>query len=173
MQPLEGEANTKQLAQLESARKNAEVTEARIGMYYRKLTRDQRGRFDRIVNGISKKEGICVTKNPLELILARQIALNTVRIEQGELDILNGVAERYSHDAEKWLLLLQKERREAMKDLVLLLRTGSKKGQINKFSDIRDSLREEDGLEKSVIPETPPTGHERRFYDDDIIRTAK
>jgi len=173
MQALEVVGNQKQLQQLERARENAHVTEARIGAYFRKLTKDQKARFNRIVSSICKKEGVTYAKYPIELILIRQIALNTVRIEQGELEILDGRAEAYTSDAEKWLLALQKERREAMKDLILLLKTGDKKGHINKFSDIRDSLREEDGLEKSPEPDNAPTGHERRSYDDDIVRTVK
>jgi hypothetical protein len=174
VQPLEAELTTKEkqkLSQLEVL-EDKDYVGARIGIFYHKLPKKQKRRFDRVCTTICRKMKIEFAKSPLEMLLIRQIAMLTIRIEQAELDILEGRAERYSKDIESWLFLAQKERREAMSLLMLFHRTGDKKSGTSKFSDLRDELRDEQGLGKSQETEPIIDGHDRRSYDD-ITRTVK
>jgi len=174
VQPLQAEVTTKEkqkLAQLEVL-EDKDYVGARIGIFYHKLPKRQKRRFDRVCTTICRKMKIEFAKNPLEMLLIRQVAMNTIRIEQAELDLLEGKYAKYTSDIEKWLFLAQKERRDAMAGLILLYKSGDKKSGTSKFGDLRDELRDEQGLEKSKEVELSPDGHDRRSYDD-ITRTAK
>jgi hypothetical protein len=151
---------------------NKDALGARIGLFYHKLPKAQKKRFDKVSYTIVKKMKLDFARNPLEVLLVRQIAMNTIKIEQAELDLIEGKAEHYTSDVEKWLFLAQKERRETMLNLVMIAKTADKKSGTSKFGDLRDELREEQGLEKSELKELSPDGHDRRSYDD-ITRTAR
>lgn len=154
----------------------AEQLNIRIGAYFSELDPKQKQRFTRIVNHISKRFKLKAYDNPLEYILIRQIALNSIRIEKTEKKLLED--ENYAHDdkLEKWLLGIQAERRNAMETLWTLIKTNRKKGDVEKFGDMRDYLREAEGLPKSEIV-VSPDGHDRRFKSDGttdgVTRIAK
>lgn len=152
---------------LERAEDSSDKDNIRIGAYYSKLKTNQKKRFDKIVLSISNKLKINSIKNPLEIILVRQIALNTVRIEEAELAMFNSNDEKYLVAIEKWLFSAQRERREAMSTLMTLTKKEKGKSTTDSFGKLRDILRDEKGLEKSTSEvELPPDGHDRRHYDN-------
>ena len=142
----------------------------RVGQYYSKLKSNQRDRFDRIIRSLCHKYGLIQNKCPLEMILMRQIALNSIRIEEAESWLIDNPDKMWITDVEKWLLLIQKERREAVNLLASLVKMVEKEGKLNTFGNLRDGLREEEGLPKSKKMELSPNGHQRRHYDG-ITRT--
>jgi hypothetical protein len=165
--PLDPVHKDKQIVKVEE---EAERTNIRIGAYYSKLKTNQKKRFENIVRAISRRLKLFARKNPVEYILIRQIALNTIRIEEAELSLMDGINEKYASDVEKWLLLAQKERRDAMTTLFTIMKREDKKSGIEKFNELRDILREEKDLPPSKVQLTPD-GHDRRHYDD-ITRTT-
>ena len=136
-----------------------------IELYYKKLNEEKKGRFDRIVTSIVKNFDLKKSKNPLETLLARQIALNTIRIEEAELDIIDQKFAKYGDKIEKWLFSAQKERRDAMTTLSNLLKAVGIKGKKDSYFNLRDDLREDEGLGKSENNQVNPDGHDRRYHD--------
>jgi len=152
---------------------NPHQIDTRIGHYYRKLEKFQKRRFTRITASIAKRLGLKLNQCPVEIILIRQIALNTIRIEEAELYLLNHAEEKWENEKlEKWLVTAQKERREAIKDLSSLSKMTGKKGEVDKFKDLRDALRSTEKLPESKKVRYNPDGHDRRHYDR-IERTKK
>jgi len=148
-----------------------ERADIRIGAYYSKLKTNQKKRFDHIVRAITYKFKIYPRKSPLETILVRQIALNTVRIEEAELAWIDEDKDRYDSPINKWLFDAQKERRQTIESLSTIMKREGKKGGMEGFGKLRNILRDEQDLPKSET-EVTPTGHDRRHYDD-VTRTAK
>ena len=142
----------------------------RIGAYYSKLKTNQKKRFQTISGAITRRFEIFARKNPLEMLLVRQIALNTIRIEEAELAILDGAKEKFLDAIEKWLFLAQKERREAISTLFNIMKRDTNKAKDDKFGDLRSLLRDEQGLEESTEESTKPSSTDRRHYDK-ITRT--
>lgn len=154
---------------LDLIEKDPDTMAIRIGSYFNELTKSQRARFKTIVSALSKRFSATARANPLETLLIRQIALNTVRIESAEQDIAKGKVDAYSSDVSKWLFAAQKERREAMDTLLIIIKRDERKKAVTDFGDMRQILRKEENLPDSPIP-INPDGYDRRTYDD-ITRT--
>lgn len=169
MQPKNPLTIYKDTQKLETLEEKSDDLCIRIGIFYSKLKTNQKMRFDKVINALSRKYKLYPNKNPLEILLVRQIALNTLRIEEAELELMQGNDVKYSSDIEKWLFLAQKERREALNTLSLLLKVEGKKDKLFKAKDIRDLLREEEGLPPAES-QIKSDGHDRRSYDT-ITRT--
>lgn len=168
-QEVAGKDTPAKLARFES---EADATDARIGSYWSKLTYRQKERFTRISKSIQRQLKVYPQRNPLETILVRQIALNTIRIELAESDLLEDKEDKYSSNMEKWLLLAQKERRDAITTLSSLIKAEGRKDKLTDFGGLRNILRKDEDL--------PPTKTEmqvdpkqRRYHKDGITRTAK
>lgn len=172
MQRLSALGKLKDTEKVETVDRNAERLNLRIGAYYSKLKTNQKKRFDAIARAISRNLNIFISKHPLETLLVRQIALNTVRIEEAELDIMNTVDTKYVASIEKWLFSAQKERRDTMLTLNTLQKMEPKREKVDNFLNLRNEMREGEGLEKTTEPTRAPDGHDRRYYDP-IIRTTK
>ena len=155
---------------IEALDRKAESQNLRIGAYYSKLKTNQKKRFEAITRAISHRFKIFARKNPLEILLVRQIALNTIRIEEAELALIEGGQEKYLAAIEKWLFLAQKERREAISTFFSIMKRDNTKKSGDGFGDLRDLLRDEEGLEPSEEALESPTSTDRRHYDD-IKRT--
>ncbi len=160
------------IEKLEKVENESEELSIRIGVYYSKLKTNQKKRFNSIVKAICKKFVIYIRKHPLEMILVRQIALNTIRIEEVELALMEGAIEKYSDAKEKWLFSAQKERRDAMTTLQSLLKVGDNRKSVGNFDKMRDLLRDEEDLPPAKPMEKTPDGHDRRAYDK-ITRIEK
>lgn len=172
MQRLSALGKDQDLKKVESIDRNAEKLDIRIGAYYSSLKTNQKKRFNSIIGAISRKFGLLISKHPLEMLLVRQIALHTVRIEEAELNVATEKEPKYVAVIEKWLFSAYKERREVMVTLNTLQKIEPKRGQIDGFLNLRNSLRKDEGLEKTEEVISSPDGHDRRYYDD-ITRTTK
>jgi hypothetical protein len=144
----------------------------RLGMCYQKLEDYQRARFDRIVGSLARDIGINRYQSPREMILIRQIALNTIRIERAELDIMEGKVEAYVSKVETWLIKMQRERCNALKTLSTITKVAKKKARVSSFTVLRDTLRKEERLPKTEQRDLAKDGHDRRYYDD-VTRTEE
>lgn len=148
----------------------------RIGIFYSKLTQHQKSRFQRIVKSLARKLALELNRNPLEMILVRQIALNSIRIEDAELSIIEGENPKYMSNVEKWLFLAQKERRDAISLLATVARVTEKSDRVSSFKVLRDVLREEEGLPPTEEGDFSTGGYKRRFGSktkDGVERTSK
>jgi len=154
---------TKEQEKINSLRLITSV-DVRVGRYYSHLETHQRKRFKNIVSSITTKYGIKQRDHPVETLLIRQIALNTIRIEETELELRNIPDEKWHSDKEKWLFLAQKERREAIALLNTILQVNRRKHKIGAFEMLRGDLRAEEGLETSKT-DYVLDGHDRRFYE--------
>lgn len=146
--------------------KDYNAVDLRVGHYFRKLSKPQKQRFNRIVNSIAYKYGLALNRHPTEMIIIRDVALFTVRIEAAQRRILGGELPEYIDEMEEWIFKAQKERRESINLLSKLVKVTEKKDGVKTFGDLRDILREKEGLEKSKKSEINPDGHDRRHYDD-------
>lgn len=149
-------------SKIDTLEKNAESMVTRIGSYYSELQHYQKLRFDKIVRDIAHKFRVYVKANPLEYILIRQIALNTIRIDEAERALILGKEPQYTSAVEKWLFSAQKERREAIQTLFTLFKTDETKKKLSNFDALRDTLRTEVDLPPSEN-KINPDGHDRRF----------
>lgn len=147
-----------------SLEKKVDKIDVRIGRYYSNLEEYQKKRFDRLVGSLARRYDIALNQSPMEMILIRQIALNTIRIEEAELYLVKNPDQQWSTDVEKWLFLSQKERREAINLLSTLVQAGSKQDKAASFDSIRNILRTEEGLKESKT-EIKETGYQKRYYD--------
>jgi len=172
MQPKSAIKNTREEKAIELIDRNSDKLNIRIGAYYTKLKTNQKSRFNSIVKSITTKLEVTNRHNPMEMLLVRQIALNTIRIEEAELDVMEGHEEKYLAAIEKWLFNAQKERRDAMTTLSTILKVNSKKGGVGSFTGMRSALRSSENLPESELTETPPDSHDRRYHDE-ITRTTE
>ena len=101
----------------------------------------------------------------MEMLLVRQIAIDTIRIDKAHAELVEMPNIDYAADAEKWLFLAKKERREAINLLATLTRVTEKRDGVDRFGDLRDTLRKEEKLPKSDNTTRKPDGHDRRYYD--------
>ncbi len=154
----------------ENLSKNFQAIDLRIGAYFSSLTKHQKTRFKRIEGSLARKLGLKLNQSPIEMILVRQIALNTVRIEEAELDIINNKEEEYGKKIEDWLFRAQRERREAISTLTTITKVSKTKTGENKFGIFREVFRDNEKLKKSKKTEIQPDGHDRR-YRDNVVRT--
>ena len=150
---------------IEAAERKAEADNNRIGAYFSKLNTHQKKRFQSVVKSITHKFSVTARQNPLEIILIRQIALNTIRIEQAELDILNGGEDKYLSAIEKWLFSAQKERREAISTFFNIQKRDDIQEKSGGFGDLRNILRDDEDLPPSEEISEKPTSTQRRHYD--------
>lgn len=164
--PIETSRERAKLEQLDSVCRNSLV----IGEYYDKFSQVQKARFNRIVNSIARKMGVALNRSPMPVILIRQIAFNTIRIEQSEAQLIEEKIGFTLNDIEKWRFQAQKDLRESMETLMTLLKTTDKKQSLGSFGGMRNILRGKEGLEASE-DYINPDGHDRRHYDD-LTRTT-
>lgn len=155
-----------EVQRIETLERKAESQNIRIGAYYSKLKTNQKKRFESIASAISKKFKIFSRKNPLEILLVRQIALNTIRIEEAELAILDGGEEKFLAAVEKWLFLAQKERREAIATFFAITKREKNLGKNIDLGFLREELREEQDLPSSKELMDNPKSSDRRDYED-------
>ena len=151
---------------IEETERKAEAQNIRIGAYYSKLKTNQKKRFESIASAISRKFKIFSRKNPLEMLLVRQIALNTIRIEEAELAILNGGEEKFLAAVEKWLFLAQKERREAIATFFSITKRDKTESKDINLGFLRGELRKEENLPPSKELMDNPKSSDRRDYKD-------
>ena len=144
----------------------------RIGQYHSKFNTHQRERFDKILDALSRKYALKKESSPLEMILARQIALNVIKIDDAETHLLENPGDRWISDIEKWLILMKKETRESIISLSTLVKVNTKKSKLRNFDDLRNELRDAENLPKTVT-EVNPDGHDRRYHDDGVTRVEK
>jgi len=152
-----------------------EQIDIRVGKDYRLLSYDKRRRFDRIVESLARKLNLALNQCPLEMIMMRQIAMLIIRISQAEVDIIEGVVEKYNSNAEKWILLARKELRDSINCLSSITQVTERKEKASTFGGLRDVLREKEGLPKSERTEMVKDGHQRRHFGggDGVTRTKK
>ena len=186
MQPKSPTETTRDQKIIEPFVEDSDKLNIRIGAYYTKLKTNQKNRFGSIERSIKSKLELTNRNNPMEMILVRQIALNTIRIEEAELDFMDAKKEfkcegcgkittredKYKATVDKWIFSAQKERRDAMTTLTTILKIETKKGGVNNFLDMRNALREGENLDKTEEAEVPEDGHERRYHDP-ITRTTE
>jgi len=143
--------------------------QVKVGSYLKNLPAQAKARFNRIVSTIARARGIALNTHPDAMLIIHQIAMDTIEIEDVS-DSLRAEADKdYGSDARKWLLLAKRERREALKDLGLILGKTEKEEAVDVFSGLRNNLREKQKL-PAVQTDTNPTGHQRRNYDS-VVRT--
>lgn len=145
----------------------------RIGHFYRKLAEYQQKRFNRVVASIGNKLNVNLNQNPVKMILIRQIALNTVRIEEAELYLINHPVDKWVAEVENWLIKAQRERREAISLLSIMTKVTDRKKKVAGFAELRDVLREEENLPKTENRSITPNGHTRRFFNDKSSKKAE
>jgi len=161
---------------------NSEVTDLRklggiakkdiqVGRFYSKLDRNTQGRFKRIVGSLVRKLNLNIRSSPAEMLLIRQIAYNSIRIENAEKAILSGEQEIYSSDAEKWLFLAQKERRDAISLLDTMTKVAKRRKGIGASDLLRGVLRESEELDITKHEGTSPDAKDRRTHNDGIHRS--
>lgn len=143
--------------------------DTRVGQYYSLLSGSQKKRFGHITKAIQRNLKMYPRRNPVETILIRQIAFNTLRIEEAEIDVLKDASKKYSSDVEKWIFLARKERREAITTLFTIIKLSGKKDKKGRFDDLRNVLRAEEDLPPVTVKKNPD-GHDRRYHDE-ITRT--
>ena len=146
------------------------ATDVRIGHFYRKLGDYQKRRFNRIVNSLAYKLNLALNQCPIEMILMRQIALMTVKIDEAELQIINNPEEKYASDAEAWILRAQKERRGALELLSRMGKSKEKRKSVTSYDDLRNILRDKEDL-PATVTEIKKDGHQRRAHNDGVSRT--
>jgi len=144
-------------------KKDFKAIDIRVGHYFRKLDKEQKYRFNRIVHSIARKYMLALNRYPTEMLLIRDIALLTVRIEMMEREVLG---KALCMQEEELILKWQKERREAINLLTKIVKVAEKKDGVKGFGDLRNILREKEGLDKSNKSQINPDGHDRRYYDD-------
>ena len=143
--------------------------QARVGSYLHNLPLQSKTRFNRIVSTIARARGIALNTHPDAMLIIHQIAMDTIEIEDLSCALLGEENGSYGSDERKWLLLAKRERREALKDLGLILGKTEKEEAVDVFSGLRNNLREKQKL-PAVQTDTNPTGHQRRNYDS-VVRT--
>lgn len=149
---------------------NPEKVDIRIGFFFSKLPTYQKQRFNRIVTSIARKLNVALNQCQIEIILIRQIALDTIKIDEAELFLINNPESKWVSQTEEFLFKAKKERREAIKDLCTVMQIQGKKSGLDNFGELRDSLREAENLDKGKELIMPKDGHDRRHYDP-ILRT--
>lgn len=138
----------------------------RVGEFFRQLTMSQKQRYYRIIKGIARKYELSMNSNPVEMILIRQIALSTVRLENAESKVINVEDKEYSGDIEKWIFKIQEERRNAIITLHTIMGIKGKRREVQNMKDLRTDLREAEGLPNTEYSDPTDKRYERRHYDD-------
>jgi len=141
----------------------------RIGQYYTTLPKNNKDRFNRIAGSLARRYDLALNKYPAEMLLIRQIAMDTLKIEELELHLLNNPQDKWVSMAEKWLLLAKKERRETISTLSTLVKVTEKTDKVVKFDDLRNVLRVSEDLPESTT-KMSEDGHKRRYFDK-VTRT--
>lgn len=136
------------------------------GAYYKSLNETQRATYDRVCNGWCRELNILPKFSPSKMMLVRLAAINHVRL--GELIEGNLEEGRCPPEGQ-----LQKDIREALRLLMSITSTTKKKKSSDKFLDMRDKLREGEGLKPSKKTKYLPDGHDRRYHKDDVTRTEE
>ena len=121
MKKLEPDATVKENRDLKylTASKSTKI-DIRVGSYYSKLKPKQRLRFDRLVDSLCRNLGLNKQRNPLELILVRFVAINSLRIEYALEEIIDNSQMGFQSKHEKWILQAQRETDNMLKTLSLL-----------------------------------------------------
>jgi len=153
--------------------KGTEKRALRVGLFYSKFNSHQRHRFDNTISIIEKVFGFTRRTNPLETILIRQIALNVVLADKNALWLLEIDEPEYQDKVKKILWQSQKEIRETVSLLHSISHVKRKKKAVDIFSELREGLRKEEGLEKSTEKDYHKDGHGRRYHKDGVTRTKK
>src|SRR3990167_66636 len=133
MQPIDPTINTREALSLSKKERKASLVMCRFGEFFLKLNIKQQKRFHRIVGSLARHYGISQNQAPMEMILIRQIAMNTIKIEDGEAHIMDNPDKKWVSGVEDFLIKLQKERREAIESLATLAKVGKKRGGIEKY----------------------------------------
>ena len=147
-----------------------EKTDLRIGKFYSHLYDWQKKKFDRIVSTVARKYDLELNRNPVEMILIRQIAMCFVRIDEGELFLRHNADHKWVTDLDnKWLPTMRKELREALRDLSTMVKVQEKQGKVLTFDTLRNKLRDDEDLpaDRTIMAQD---GHKRRYYDK-VTRT--
>jgi len=169
MQPLSPEGNKKEKQDLRKLKK-LDKENIRIGLFYSKLNTHQKQRFTRIVRSISSHLGLHQQKYPNEMILIRQIAMDTIHIEEADRMLIEDIDKKERENIRKWAIALRKERNSAQSLLYTLTKVSEKSNKVDNFASLRDTLRELENLPQSKNRDYQPDGHDRRYYDK-ITRT--
>lgn len=148
------------------------LDDLRIGRFYHNMADWQKKKFNRIANSLAYAHNLAKNRNPLEMMLIRHIALHQVRIDEAESLLQRKPDEKFSRAIDGWLVTMYREIRGAIKDLKLMNQTGKRVKKMDTFSDLRDDLRKEEGLEKSKEKSQVKDGYDRRYYDP-VTRTKE
>lgn len=152
MERVNPEAGKYTLSQLKALEGRRDRIQKYVRDYYNLFDFHQKMRFRRLVREWGKKLGFYRHKgrhfDDIEIILLKQIALNTIRIEETEFLVRSGQVPRFGTE-DTYSLACQKERRETIKLLHTLIHTKRKKKSVTSFDDVRNVLRKDKGLEET------------------------
>jgi hypothetical protein len=149
--------------------KKIDKLQIRVGEFFRKLTESQKHRYYRIMKGIARKYELSLNQHPVEMILIRQIALSTVRIEAAEAKVVGDEKEEFIGKVEAWIFKMQEERRNAINTLHAIIGIKGKKREVQNMKELRGDLRDSEGLPETEYKDTVEPNAERyarRDYDN-------
>jgi hypothetical protein len=168
MESLKPEVGTHDNVKISCLEHNKEKRLTSLRCYYNLFSPPQKHRFTRLVRLWGKKLGIITNLgrngDTIEILLLKQIALNTIRIEEVETGIRTNQIPKYGNE-DNYALDCQKERREAIKLLITILHTKKKKKSATSLDDVRNILRKDKGLD-STETELDPDMHDRKIRTD-------
>lgn len=180
MESLEPDVATRDNREIKKFVKKSGRIKKWIGGFYKLLDNEQQIRFRKLLHAWCEKFSIPLSpdqynkdsQETLELLLLKQIALNTIRIEMAEYLILGDKTSQYTK-VEDYYLAYQKERREAIRLFYSIIHSAKKKKSVISLDEVRNRLREDKGLDNVETTVQPDKfDRDRRIDKEVVLRVA-